>query len=311
MKTAVSPRTIVVAFLGTLAALHAQNLDLRTEMPMAVQSDAIAWEEGDSRRFQPALPTFDELPSAERVPSNIESPTSLMSQNELLSANRVGRSTTETILDLDLLRKPSPFRKVLVGIKRKPYEMSTDSLETGLAEISAAYREEGATKDAVDCEEIALSVAQQIKLDPSKLLEIVERETAANPDCACETVKAAIKTSEADVDDVVAIVETAILAAPDKMRIVSQCAIATMPEAISAVQALLSRLDPNAGDSGYSSKSAKDAKDSKVASITAPPALPNPLDLPPEGPPLMPPPIIPPVVTAVDPNGNVSYRIYR
>ena len=49
------------------------------------------------------------------------------------------------------------------------------------------------------------------------------------------------------------------------MRIVSQRAIATMPDSITEVQALLARLDPNAGDSGYSSKSSKSSK-SKDAS---------------------------------------------
>lgn len=313
MKTPVSPRTVVVAFLGTMASLHAQSLDLRGTMPMTVQESAAGLDACDGRRFEAALPSFDELPSSQRVPSEIDDVSSLVSQDASLAANRVSRRDIDSVIDLDVLRRPSPFRRVLVGIKHKPHEMSTDSLEAGLAEISAAYRDSESKPANTPCDELALSVEQLVKLDASKLLEIVEREVSARPDCACETVKAAIKTSESDVDEVVAIVETAILAAPDKMRIISQCAIATVPDSVSAVQALLTRLDPNAGDSGYTSKSAKsskDAKDSKVAFVTAP-ELPNPLDVPPEGPPLMPPPIIPPVVTDVDCHGNIVYRLYR
>ena len=89
---------------------------------------------------------------------------------------------------------------------------------------------------------------------------------------------------------------------------ISQCAIATMPESVAEVQALLARLDPNSGDADvYSSKSSKDSKDAtdvkdaKVAAIYAPP-IPNPLDLPPSYPPILPPPpIIPPPVTNVNP----------
>jgi hypothetical protein len=98
------------------------------------------------------------------------------------------------------------------------------------------------------------------------------------------------------------------------MRMISQCAIATMPESVAEVQALLAKLDPNSGDSDvYSSKSAKDstdskdAKDSKVAAIVAPP-IPNPLDLPPTYPPIIPlPPIVTPPVTNVNPCSGDYY----
>ncbi|MDE0730581.1 MAG: hypothetical protein OSB36_06590, partial [Longimicrobiales bacterium] len=39
-----------------------------------------------------------------------------------------------------------------------------------------------------------------------------------------------------------------------------QCAIATAPDAIGDVQAVLAKLDPNSGDSGISSKSSKSSK---------------------------------------------------
>lgn len=59
---------------------------------------------------------------------------------------------------------------------------------------------------------------------------------------------------------VVSIVETPTHAAPESMRIISQCAIASMPESIVTVQALLAELDPSSGDAaGNSSKSAKES----------------------------------------------------
>ena len=139
------------------------------------------------------------------------------------------------------------------------------------------------------------------------MLEVVESEVAANPSCACEIVKTAIKASDADVELVVAIVETSINVAPDSMRIVSQCAIAAMPEAIAAVQALLAKLDPNAGDAAHSAKSSKSAKGSKSAkvAVAATVITPNPLDLPPPFPPV--PPIITVPVTDVNPSARFTY----
>ena len=44
------------------------------------------------------------------------------------------------------------------------------------------------------------------------------------------------------------IVETAIEAAPEKMRMVAQCAIAVAPDALPNVQAILVKHDPQGGD---------------------------------------------------------------
>ena len=112
------------------------------------------------------------------------------------------------------------------------------------------------------------------------------------------------------------VVEAAINAAPEQMRLITQCAIATAPDALAEVQAVLARLDPNSGESGASDKDAKSAKDSvdskysdqEVASIFNPLEFPGadpvgslyggPGGLPPR---LIVPPIInPPSVT--DPN---------
>lgn len=181
------------------------------------------------------------------------------------------------------------------------------SFKNGLARMAAVYREAGVAEKTPDCGAIGLAIAQRVAADGAALLETVSIEVAANPGCACEIVKSAIQAGETDVPTVVAIVESAINAAPETMRMVSQCAIASVPESLMEVQALLARLDPNAGEDGYSTKdakSAKDAKDAKMAGVAGVTPLPNPLDVPPLYPPQGPPPFIPPPVTQVDPGGR-------
>src|SRR5690606_13216771 len=153
-----------------------------------------------------------------------------------------------------------------------------------------------------DCLQLAVSVKHAIEAKPAAVLEVVEAQVSANPGCACDVVKAAIEASKADAQLVAAIVETAATAAPDKMRLVAQCAAAVAPDALSNVQSVLNRLDPNKGESGHSAKSAKGPKNVEVQ-----PAW-NPLDVPgqgpvgptPGGPPMLPPglpPGVPPVIT--------------
>lgn len=224
----------------------------------------------------------------------------------------------ESVVNLDVLRNPSPFRKVAVA--GSAGMVATEVLRGDLARISATYREAG--KASVNCSDVYLSIEQRVKLDESELLSIVETELKANPDCACEIVKAAIKAIDAEVSEVLQIVEVSILTAPEQTRMISQCAIASAPAAIAGIQSLLARYDANAGEGGGSAKSAKSpesSKDAKAADIPYVPdvaAMPNPLDFPGKGPvgpptggpggqPLFPPnlPIVitPPVVTEVNP----------
>jgi len=138
---------------------------------------------------------------------------------------------------------------------------------------------------ATDCIELSEHLKAAIANHPEKVLAFVEKRTAEAPGCACEIVKTAIQTTYADVELVANIVETAILAAPEQMRIISQCAIAVAPDALPAVQAVLAKLDPNSGDS-YSSKSAKySGKSGKEVSPSQEEAsIANPLDFPGSGP---------------------------
>jgi hypothetical protein len=154
----------------------------------------------------------------------------------------------------------------------------------------------------VDCIKLAVSVKNAAAAQPAKVLSLVEAQIAENPDCACEVVKAAIQGAAADSKTVAGIVEVAATVLPEKMRMISQCAVAAAPESLADVQAVMNRLDPNRGESGHSAKDAKGAKD-----VAVKPAW-NPLDFPgqgpigptPGGPPIVPPglpPGVPPVIT--------------
>lgn len=300
MKTPASPYVAALLILGSIAPLSAQNL-ASAQTLAALKADGI---HGSPSGFagNAVAPGSYEVPALEKAQASETEDRPVFNAQDAATLEEKTASAREvgSVVDLDVLRNPSPYRKVLVNGSVSPDELSTGNLQESLAGISAVYRESGKPEQSSDCLAVSLSVEQRVKLDVSKVLEIVETEVTANPGCSCEIVKTAIKASDADVQGVVAIVETAIHASPESMRIISQCAIAAMPDAITAVQALLAKLDPNAGETGYSSKSSKDSKDAKVASIEAPP-LPNPLDLPPSGPPIGPPPITPPVVTEVNP----------
>jgi hypothetical protein len=131
---------------------------------------------------------------------------------------------------------------------------------------------------AVDCSQLVAAVKQAVAAQGADTLQIVEKQVAANPDCACEVVKAAIQGSNADAQLVAAIVETAATAAPQHMRLISQCAVAVAPDALASVQAVVAKLDPAAGTAATVS-----SKDAKAAPATQPPVSPNPLDFPGSG----------------------------
>jgi hypothetical protein len=298
---------VALLVLSSIAPLSAQNsIGTARSLENSSKADSVygASEQGFSEAS--VLPDRYDVPASAKAQGVLSEGKPVYAAQDVrtLESQISNQRSVESVVDLGVLRNPSAYRKVAVSTAGQPYEISGDGLQTGLAMISAAYRESGKTHQAADCLSVSLSVEQQTKLDLGKVLEIVDAEVRANPTCACEIVKAAIKASEADVQLVVAITETAITASPDSMRIVSQCAIASMPESIAEVQALLARMDPNSGDAGVysskdSSKSAKDAKGAKVASISAP-AVPNPLDRP-YLPPLYPPLVYPQPVSQVNP----------
>ncbi len=296
------PRMVFAAFLGCVTPIGAQNVASSHSFGSTLLHDE-AGQNSQSAVLHSPVDSYDMASGRKALGALPDGKPAFVTQDALtLNTQETSRSNVEAVADLDVLRNPSPYRRVMVSTEGlKPYEISTNGLETGLAMISAVYRKTGKIEATSDCSSIALSIEQSIKLDPARVLELVEREISANPACACEIVKSALKATEADLALVVSIVEAAINASPENMRIISQCAIATVPDSITAVQSLLARLDPNSGDEGSSSKSAKSSKDSKgakVASVVS--VLPNPLDIP-LLPPQSPPPSFPPYVTNVNP----------
>lgn len=304
MKNTVLPHAVVLLFLGVSASLSAQNLPGNPFSNSDSQGSPRPFD-STSKEITWSLISY-QVPALEKVRGEMGDETTVFNAQhprDLDSSAKPARDVA-SVVDLDVLKKQSPYRRVAVSGKTVPCDVESDGLAKGLAAISATYRETGKTGGADDCPTISLSVEQRIKLDPSLALETIEREIQSNPACACEIIKSAIQTVESDVETVVTMVETAIHAAPESMRIISQCAIAASPESLSAIQSLLARLDPAGGDVGHSSKGAKSAKSpkgAKVYAVVAPPS-PNPLDLPPPLPPLPPiPPIDPDPVTDVDP----------
>lgn len=170
--------------------------------------------------------------------------------------------------------------------------------------IAAVIATASAAEKTGDCTFIAAktrATAERSSADPIELLNLVDREVSAHPDCACEIVKAAIVGTHCDEAMVGYIVETAVRAAPEHMRLISQCAIATAPDSLVRVQEVMSRLDPSAGKASRSAKSAKSAKNGKgleVKPAVKPP--PNPLDRPWIAIPPVPPIINPQVSTFTD-----------
>ena len=100
-----------------------------------------------------------------------------------------------------------------------------------------------AAVDAKDCVKLSESVKAAVVADSSQVLRIVASNVAANESCACEIVKAAIIAADADEALVGKIVSTAILEAPSEARMITQCAIATAPDAIAVVLAVTTEDD--------------------------------------------------------------------
>jgi hypothetical protein len=303
-----SPANISLAFslllLGACTAA-AQTIEMPVTVTDSAKPESLGVTESSSFASHKQLSGMIHIPEVHKTDADLpESKPVFVKQDALTLAMRQGsKRNIEHLLDLSVLRDVSPYRQA-DRIKIKVSDVQASGIQSGLAELAAAYREPSHSADSADCPSVATSVEQRIKLDSSLVLEIVDSEISANPNCACEIVKTAIKASGADVSLVGYITETAITSAPQSMRMITQCAIAAKPEALSAVQAILAKLDPNSGDT-YSSKDAKsgkDAKDALIDEVSAPEEPPNLLDqLYPNIPPFFPPYFPPPLVTNPDP----------
>ncbi len=163
----------------------------------------------------------------------------------------------------------------------------------------AVLASSGAAHADSDCLVLATraqTVAERTAADPIELLNLIDREVSANPACACEIVKAAIIGTGCDDAIVGYIVETAVRAAPEQMRLISQCAIATAPDSLIRVQQVMARLDPAAGEKSTSAKGAK----GKGLEVSPAQTVPDPLDVPIVIVPPIPPVVNPPPSTVTD-----------
>jgi hypothetical protein len=302
MKMPASPSLAVSVILLSAISASAQLIEAPTALTTGKEK-ALGLETDDSSsfaadKFLSGTYQLPEIRKSEADPT--DSAQVFVNQDALTLGIRHGSARkVESVVDLSILKETSAYRAANL-IKVKVSDEEASGIAAGLAQLSAAYQKPAQPSDSADCTSVGMSVEQRVKMDSSKVLEIVESEVAANPNCACEIVKIAIKASGADESLVGDITEVAITAAPESRRMISQCAIAAMPDALAAVQAVLAKLDPHSGDSSHSSKSSKSGKDAKEAVATAPPEPPNPLDLPPPLPPLPPPPP-PPVITNPNP----------
>lgn len=296
-------RAVAFLFLASAVPLSAQSFSDGRRPTDVRPLDVSDLEGRDVRRFHGvSLPGTFEVPATRAVAHLKVKDGLFMTQDAATLGSDPSHSgrDVESVVDMSTLREPSPFRKVAVAAGTSNSEAVAKGLPMELALLSATYREPGKSSEQ-DCPGLGLSVQQRVKMEPSKILEIVETELAANQSCACEVVKAALTAADADPDLTAQVVEVAATTVPESLRLISQCAIAAVPESLASVQAVMARLDPGSGESGYSSKSAKSAKSGKEVVPQPPPVdKGNPLDLPPIGPPLPPPPINPPPVTDVD-----------
>lgn len=282
MNLPVFPHMVAILVLGMVTPMIAQNSVRTPRLFSAAQKNDSLTDDSDpeSSVFSESADRL-EVPPTKKAQGNLldSKPVYSLQSAATLDPKASKREAMDSVVDLNLLRNPSPFRRIAnKAASLQRYEIEENSLQRGLAKISAVYRESGKREKSANCQSISLSAEQRIKLDASRVLEIVEAEVGANPTCACEVVKAAISASDANTALVAAIVQTAITSAPEQMRMISQCAIASMPESVTAVQALLAKIDPNAGEAAsYSSKSSKSPSDAKVATASMF-STPNPLD---------------------------------
>jgi hypothetical protein len=135
---------------------------------------------------------------------------------------------------------------------------------------------------SVDCSNVVASIQTEVKARPSDVLTIVEKAIKLHSSCSCEIVKTAIRSSEADAEKVASIVEVAAIASPENMRLIAKCAVAVAPDALEAVQEVLSKLDPGNGESELSGKkiTKKGGLEPKTAATNE---SGNPLDFPTNG----------------------------
>ncbi len=301
MKQPATPRTALILALLAAVPAHAQMIEVSLAKANA-ESKSVSSESTQQASFASdrALSGLHQLPTVSKADGDLteNKPVFVSQDASTLSVRRASTREIGQVLDLSVLKETSAYRTAST-VKMMVSDEQASGIHAGLEQISAAYQTP--TSDA-DCESVSLSVRHRVEIDPSSVLEIVSSEVSANGNCACEIVKIAIISSGANASLVGDITEVAITSAPESMRMISQCAIAAMPEALPEVQKVLAKLDPNRGDTTYSAKDAKSGKDA-IASAVTPPSPWDPLRLPPPFIPIIPfTPVFPDPEPVTNPN---------
>lgn len=281
MKTHVPPSVIFIISLCCPLAATAQVIQAPTHHSISDEAYHQGTPSFASDKF---LSGILQIPTVEKTSGSLaeSTPVFVSQDTRTLGTRTSSAKPPQNTLDLTVLQETSAYRSAN-RVKVKVSDEQATGISVGLAALSAAYQKP--SEAVTECKSLATSIRHRLEVDISKVLEVVEAEIAANPNCSCEIVKTAIITSRADAELVGNIAEVAISANPSAMRLISQCAIAALPEALPQIQAVLAKLDPNSGESSYSAKDAKSGKDAKdakdsVASVTPPEDPGNPLDRP-------------------------------
>lgn len=304
MKTFVLAGTVASTLICASPQLLAQNL---TEVSRQFDSGPSSALPAVSQGFNTGAPI---QPLVGVSPENFsaDQPWYLIQDQASLGFSEVPTVTRPWSLESQLRRNAGPLLKLsesnssskTVGGNWITGRTPTRELSFALSLLAAIYRADGVQAEGAVSDELefSLNIRHKIREAPDKLLDIVAAEITANPDKVCEIVKASIKGSDGSSEMIANIVETASITKPEDMRLAAQCAVASVPESLSAVQEVLAKLDPagrSVGNDSKDSKDSKDCKDAKEAKGQIAPELPNPLDLPklPPPPPPQPPPPVP------------------
>jgi hypothetical protein len=102
--------------------------------------------------------------------------------------------------------------------------------------VAIAQSGESAKPGIVNCRSITKAFTDDVRGKPIQaVLEILSREVSSHPDCSCELIKSAIASHKPTREEVTAMVDTAINAAPDRIEEIVNCSIAAAPDSKSGI----------------------------------------------------------------------------
>ncbi|RYD28165.1 MAG: hypothetical protein EOP87_20055, partial [Verrucomicrobiaceae bacterium] len=169
-------RKTALLAIASMTPLAAQSLreDLLTTDVRPLAADDLRGR--DVRRFaEITVPGTYEVPAMKAAPHFKEGAGIFATQNHgTLGVTGMVPADVADAVDLSTLREPSPFRRAAMSAGISGTEASASNLPLGLALLAATYSVPADAPGKIPCSELGLSVGQRVKLDPSKILEIVE-----------------------------------------------------------------------------------------------------------------------------------------